>query len=205
MATAVAAEFNYRRGDIVMIPFNLTTGVFNEDSLIAFYDRLKQEDLWDIVFHENPGMSMREFLNFFSVPSNLLYVFTIAEGDEMVDVAGLAWLADIISCQGIWTRALGSFVFFRKYQSPQYTDECCKIILDFWFNFLGVNMIVGATPEENRLALLYIKRAGFREVARIPSYTTLRGKIMDGVITTMTKQQYLSTITVGGNNGQGSG
>lgn len=193
MELAVKKEFEFRRGDLLMMPYDPKIGVFNEESLISFYDRLHVEELWDIVFHENPEMSLREFLNFFNVPMNLLQVFTIAEGDRFSDVAGLAWLTEVTTCQGILTRALGSFVFFRKYQSPKYTDEFCKIILDYWFNVLMINTIVGLTPAENRLALLYVKRAGFREVGRMPSYTTLGKKIMDGVITSMTKEEYLST------------
>jgi len=192
MELAVKKEFEFRRDGLVMLPYDPKIGVLNEESLVSFYDRLHVEDLWDIVFHENPDMSLREFLNFFNVPINLLQVFTIAEGDKFVDVAGLAWLSDITICQGILIRGLGSFVFFKKYQSPRYTDGFCKIILDYWFNVLMINTIVGVTPAENRLALLYVKRAGFREVGRVPSYTTLGNRVMDGVITSMTKEEYLS-------------
>jgi RimJ/RimL family protein N-acetyltransferase len=191
METAVAKQFEGRRGDFLMLPYDPKFGIYNEESMVTFYDRLRTEDLLSTVFHENPEMSLREFLNFFNVPMNLLQVFSITEGDKVLDIAGLAWLADIVVCQGVLTRALGSFVFFRKYQSPKYTDQFSQIILDYWFNILKIDTIVGVTPAENRLAILYVKRAGFREVGRIPAYTTLGEKVMDGIITCMTRGEYL--------------
>lgn len=192
MDVAVAREFEFRRGDFVMMPYDPKKGIYNEESLVSFYNRLHAEELWDIVFHENPEMSLREFLNFFNVSINLLQVFSITEGDRFVDVAGLAWLTDLTTCQGVLTRALGSFVFFKKYQNPKFTDAFCKIVLGYWFNYLKIDTIVGLTPAMNRLALIYVKRSGFREVGRLPSYTTFGKKVMDGVITSMTREEYLN-------------
>lgn len=191
MTETVKKDFEFVRGNLMLLPYEPTFGVYKEDALISIYNRLKTEGLFDIVFHESTNMTLLQFMNFFSDPSkSLSQIFSLVDGDKIVDIVGMAWVTDIAVCAGKLTRAVGSFVFFKDYQKPAYTDQFAWMVIDYWFNVLGIDTIVGVTPEENRAALIYVKRAGFKEVGRLPNYTTYKGEVTAGVVTLMTRDQF---------------
>ena len=182
-------EFQCIQDGLAVFPYHPKAGAFKEDALIRLYERLKTEELFDIVFHENPGLTALEFLNFFNQPRNLLLIFGVVDGDQF-DTAGLAWLSDVTLCSDQLTRATGSFVYFKQYQRAPYTDAFGKRALEYWFKYLHINTLVGLTPESNRAALIYIKRLGLKECGRVPQFTTLFGKVTDAVVTVMTAVEY---------------
>jgi hypothetical protein len=102
----------------------------------------------------------------------------------------MAWLSDITSCSGLMTKAIGSFVFFKDYQKPAYTDPFCDLAFNYWFETLGIDTLVGLTPEPNRLSSIFIKRHGMDEICRIPQYTTFDGKVCAGIVSCLTKEGY---------------
>jgi RimJ/RimL family protein N-acetyltransferase len=195
MNEAVKKEFEFKRGNLLLAPYDATTGLVREEALISLYKRLKAEELWDIVFHEDSGLTLLKFMNFFSTGNALLQVLTLVDDNGIiVDAVGMSWVADIIVCGNILTKGVGSFLFFKDYQKPMYTDQFSEMILEYWFDVLGLNLVVGVTPEPNRAALIYVKRAGFKEAGRIPGYTTFKGEVVTGVITSMTKQDYRALV-----------
>lgn len=191
MDSAVEREYQFQRGNLLLMPYDpRVQGPINEETLISIYKRLKAEDLWDLVFHEDSGVTVLKFMNFFSSGSALLQVLAITNGEGYIEPVGMSWISDITTCSGILTRGVGSFLFFREFQKPMYTDQFSEMILEYWFECLGLDVILGVTPEPNRAALIYVKRAGFREVGRLPSYTTFNNEVVTGVVTSMTKQEY---------------
>jgi RimJ/RimL family protein N-acetyltransferase len=199
MEDTVKKEYQFKRGNLLLLPYDPRVGVYKEDALIDVYKRLKQEDLWDIVFHEDSGVTMLKFMNFFSDGRSLLQVLAISDGKNIVDIVGMAWISDITTCGGILTRGVGSFLFFKDYQKPHFTDLLGEMIIEYWFTQLGLDVVVGVTPLPNRAALIYAKRTGFKEVGRLPHYTTFKGEVVTGVVTSMTKQEYLELSVAGGN------
>jgi RimJ/RimL family protein N-acetyltransferase len=182
-------DFQYIRGDKMILPYLPSVLEFKEDTLVGIYNRLKEEDLYKVVFHGNPTMDLSQFISFFSSPNVALSFFcVIVDGVEYP--AGMCWLTDILTADGTIKTANGNFVFFKEYQKPSYTNEFGKIALDFWLNRLKLNVVVGMTPSDNRAALLYIKRLGFKEVGRIPNYAVLFGYVCDGVITYIDQKLY---------------
>ena len=187
---AVKKEYKFKRGNLMLLPYVPGIGALDEQTLIDLYNRLKSEGLWDIVFHEDAGVSLLKFMSFFSDGKSLLQVLALVDGDRIVDIVGMSWLADITNCGGILTRGVGSFMFFKDYQKPSYSDQFADMILEYWFEQLGMDVVLGVTPEPNRAALFYIKRTGFKEVGRLPKYTTYAGEVVTGVLTSMTKEEY---------------
>jgi len=183
-------KFDFIRGSLMILPYTPGVGVYTEDALIQLYQRLKKEGLFEIVFHEQPNMPLLQFMNFFSGPNTLLQILSTVKDNQVVDTVGMTWLTDLSTCSGLMQKAIASFVFFKDYQSPMYTDQLAKIVLEYWFDWLKLDIIIGMTPETNRAALLYAKRIGLKEIGRIPSFTTLSGEIVGGVVTYMTKDQY---------------
>jgi RimJ/RimL family protein N-acetyltransferase len=196
MEDVAVKEFECRRGQLLLLPYCPGIGAYTEYDILSICDRLKKEGLWDSVFHENPDMTPAQVLNFFNNPRNLLQIFSLTDDEKIVDIVGMAWLSDIIECQGIMTKGIGSFVFFRDYQKPEYTSAFGQWVIDYWFSTLKMDCVFGITPATNRAALLYVKRCGLKEVARIPGYTTLKNEIVDGVVTRITREEHLSSSVI---------
>lgn len=183
--------FKWLRPPFMLVPYSATSGLYPPEILVELYNRLKADGLYETVFHDNPKMNLLEFMNFFSHPSTLLQVVYLVDGDTFTDMAGMVWLSGVEAYAGK-QRAVGSFVAFQKYQTPAMTDPMTNMVLDYWFNCLNMDIVVGMTPSENHLALRFIKRIGFKEMCRLPSYMALRGQITDCVITFMDKEQFKS-------------
>lgn len=187
------SEFNMRRGPYILIPYLPQNGTDQHEALINLYFRLKKEGLDHIVFHEHPGITLLEFMNIFSNTKNLLQICGLMDSDNnLVDICGMTWLSDIVNCSEILTKAVGSFLFFSSYQKPAYTDPFGELVLDYWFEVLKIDTLVGLTPELNRLSSMFIKRHGMKEICRIPEYTTYDGKVCDGIVSWISKNEYLA-------------
>lgn len=189
-------EFQYIRDNLMILPYVPGAVDFKEDTLVGIYHQLKQEGLYETVFHENPKMTLNEFIRFFSSSAASLAFFCVIQ-DGIEVPAGMCWLTDLVRVDGMFVKGQGSFVFFKEFQKPMYTNALGRIALDFWFNKMELGIVVGITPSNNRAALLYAKRIGFTENGRIPMYTSLHGNICDGVITSMRREDYKE------NDGQG--
>lgn len=185
--------FNMKRGPYALIPYMPQNGSDQHEALINLFFRLKKEGLDHVVFHEHPEISLLEFMNTFSNPKCLLQIFGILdEQGELADICGMAWLSDVTSCAGILTKAIGSFLFFNDYQKPAYTDPFGEFVLDYWFDVLKIDTLVGLTPEINRASSIFVKRHGMKEICRIPEYTTFEGKVCDGIVSWISKKEYVA-------------
>ena len=182
-------NFRWNRPPYLLAPYVLNQGMFGPEALVAIFNRLKQEDLYKIVFHDNPDMNLLDFMNFFSHPTVALQIISIVEGDQIKDMAGMSWLSGMESYAD-GQRAVASFCAFKDYQTPDKTDAMAAFVLDYWFNCLNLDIVVGMTPAANVLAVRFIKRIGFLETCRIPDYSALFGKKTDCVVTYMNKDQY---------------
>lgn len=197
--TEEVARFEPRRGPYLMIPYVGQEDTEQQEALINLFFRLKQEKLDVVVFHEKPKISLLEFMNFFSRrEKTLLQVLAIVAEDKVIDICGMAWLSDMVTCSGILTKATGSFLFFKDYQARAYTEPFWEIVSEYWFTVLKLDTLVGLTPSDNRLASIFVKSLGIKEICRIPKYTTFEGRVCDGIISHMTKEDYLR---VRGSNG----
>ena len=134
-------------------------------------------------------MGLLDFMNFFSHPTVALQILSITEDNKIRDMAGMAWLSGLETYAN-GQRAVASFCAFNDYQNPSQTDAMAAFVLDYWFNCLNLDIIVGMTPAANVIAVRFIKRIGFQETCRIPNYSALFGKKTDCVVTYMDKDQY---------------
>jgi RimJ/RimL family protein N-acetyltransferase len=197
----MAEEFQWRRPPFVLAPYVRDKGIIAAEDLVAIYHRLKADDLFDVVFHDNPDMNLLDVMTFFSHPTVALQVIMYTDGDKFLDFAGIAWLSGM-ERYGDRQRALASFCVFKKYQNPEVSNAMAAFVLDYWFNCLGMDIVVGMTPAANVLAVRFIKRIGFIELCRVPMYSALLGKICDCVLTCINKDQYAKVY--GGANGIGT-
>jgi RimJ/RimL family protein N-acetyltransferase len=183
-------EFQWRRPPFALLPYDRSKGILKADILHRIYDRLHAEDLYKTVFHDNPDMDLLDFMNFFSFPSVSLQVIATIEGDEFKDIAGISWLSGLESYGHDAQRGIASFCVFRDYQRPDTTDFMANFVMDYWFNFLKLDIVVGMTPVSNALALRFIKRIGFQPIGVLPGYNRFLGAKSDCMISYVNKDLY---------------
>ena len=185
----MAKEFQLRQGPFLLAPYNPRGGVYSPEVLVGLYARLKDEGLWDTVFHDNPDMNLLDFMEFFSMPSVMLQFVNILDGENVSDIGAIAWLSGVEQ-YGSRQRAVANFCVFKSYQRPVLTDPMARLIFGYWFECLGIDVIVGMTPAANAPAVNFIKRVGFVEACRIPNYSFYKGSTTDCVISFMDTKSY---------------
>lgn len=185
----VKDKFQWLRPPFMLIPYVVRDGYYKPEDLVSIYNRLNNEGLWDIVFHDNPQMNLLDFMEFFSIPSVMLQIINLVEGESIIDMGAIAWLSGVEQ-YGDKQRGVANFCVFRDYQNPVITDPMAKIVFSYWFDCLEMDVIVGMTPAANTHAVNFIKRVGFQEACRIPKYSLYKGEYSDCVITFMDKTNY---------------
>jgi RimJ/RimL family protein N-acetyltransferase len=191
-------QFRWLQPPYLLMPYVEAPGLFSPENLVSIYTRLHDEGLWDIVFHDNPDMNLRGFMNFFGSPGVLMQVINIVDGDGIKDMAAIAWLANVERYKDR-QRAMASFCVFKDYQSPSVTSPMSKLILDYWFGALRMDIIMGLTPADNHLAVRFSKRIGFQELCRIPKYSVYQGEYTDCVESIIDTARYAELY--GGDHG----
>lgn len=186
-----AAEFKWLRPPFMLTPYLEQEGIFSPDNLVPIYRRLKDEGLCDVVFHDNPDMNLRGFLDFFGSRDVRMQIINTTDAGQFVDMAAIAWLANMEQ-YGDRIKAVGAFCVFKDYQTPVLTSPMAKMLFEYWFEQLKVDIVIGLTPALNRLSVRFIKRIGFQELCRIPGYSRYKGEYTDCVETILTKDRYRS-------------
>jgi RimJ/RimL family protein N-acetyltransferase len=174
-------KFEYLRGDKLLLPYSPGLIDFKETVLVDMYNKLHEDDLYEIVFHDNPKMSLNQFITFFTSGLAHLAFFCVIENEVEVP-AGLCWICDIVSHEGGTRKGNVSFCFFKEFQNPKYTNDLGRMALEYWMNVLQIDLIYASTPVDNRLSVMYVKRVGFKEVGRIPNYCFFQGNTCASMI-----------------------
>ena len=167
------------------------TGLNTEAAIVLAWQKLHAEDLYKVVFHENPAMPLAQFVFFFSQQTVALQLCLDMREENEPRLAGMVWLADITDLS-THRRATGSFVFFKDYQTPRWTTQFARMTLDYWFMDLNVGLLIGVTPEPNRAARAFsVRNLKVNYSFTLPQYTTYDGKRADAKVIVLTKEKYL--------------
>ena len=143
---------------VILIP--VTPDTVNPQTVVAAYERTKEDGLLTLVFHRE--MEMDDFFLYFANPQ--IHPVLVFWNDLF---AGYCWLNGVSE-----SRAFGNFCFFRSVWGN--TIDLGRHVLDYWFAVPGVNgepllnVLIGSTPEDNRRAVAFVRRLGFSVLGVIP-------------------------------------
>lgn len=162
-----------------------------ESIMVDMWYRLKEDDLYRVVFHENPEMTLSAYMAFFSKPSVAAQVLFNTETEEL---AGMTWLSEFEQLPS-HRRATGSFVVLKQFWGRAFTDAIAPVVIPYWFSSfddggLNLDVLVGMTPAVNRRAMAFSRKAGLKYLAALPGYTSFSGKPTDAMIAVMTRKDY---------------
>jgi hypothetical protein len=162
-----------------------------QDWIGKAYFRLKQESLLPVFFHENPTVSLSEFLAW-AMNATVLGCFANPD-DPTLDTTELMGAVFVRNSKKIGedlTIEVGEF-FFRGVQH-RYTELFGKMGVSFCFRVLKVAAIFGVTPVNNRVGCRYPKCLGFEQLGPIPNFVGWGGKSVPAILSFLTRERWIS-------------
>jgi hypothetical protein len=181
---------SYHLNDLYITPYP-------SESILAYaYLRMEKEGLTGIVFHEgNAGVGW--FINTFIKQQSILACWFRARNsgnlNDDLDLAGLAWFNSLVKIgESGKNKAEAGYVFFRDHQTPKKTIPLAAICMEWAFDHLNVDLILGMTPEKNKLACYFLRWLGMKPSGPIESFTTYPsgGEICAAYVSSMTKERW---------------
>lgn len=150
-------------GTLVPYVFNGVTWSIPDEAMLNLFEQLKENNITDKLFY---GMDINavKFFSIFKNPANQMHVF---------------WLDDLRPGFMAWLNSWGYNYAFAHFTGFPWTwgkrtQEYTKQTLAYWFGFNRkdgtplLDLILGLTPANNRLAVRAAKRAGFSVLAEVP-------------------------------------
>lgn len=176
----------YQTKDLAVVPYMEGTPVYRDGVLSHLYYRTKEEGHLGRVFHED-GFNHDKFIAFFERRHTLQVLCHIREEGTVVPV-GYSWVDNPSGIDG--ERAvLCAFCFFKD--AKRTCRDLGRLGLAYWFTDLRIDILHGVILEWNTPAVNYAKHLGFKEVAYVPKWRYVDGKLTGVRVVQLEAQDYL--------------
>ena len=180
----------YRLGDLLVTPYP------PESLLARAFLKMEQQGSLPIVFHES-CQGIGWFINEFSRKQSILacWVKVRESGvlEQDIELAGMAWFNQRWKIgESGKNKAEAGYVFFKEHQSPKKTLPLAAMSMQWAYDRLDVDLILGMTPEKNKPACYFLRWLGMSPSGPIESFTTYPagGEICGAYVSTMTKERW---------------
>jgi len=168
------------------MPYTAVDGIMTatDSSMVELFDRTVEEGLLNKVFYDGEILDAQSFLRFVKAPGNLFYV--VFDGLEAVAYTWLSHLesraARIHFCvfkrhHGLNAIDIGKFVLRKLVELKSSGGE---YIFD---------VLIGLTPNNNKLALRFAQSCGFKICGVVPNavFNSISGKSEDATVSWYTR------------------
>lgn len=164
-----------------------------EDLLGYFYLKLKEERMLDWLYYQKVP-SLSEFLAFHR-RTDMVYLcgFTSKILDNQPvgepELSGMGWVDCIQRLPGL-AKGQVSMAFLRRFQQDETALELAKMMIDFAFDTVGLDTVLGTTPVRNRAACIFTERVGFQKIGVAQDYVSFWGEKSAALLSVMTKDRW---------------
>jgi hypothetical protein len=169
---------------------NLMVTPVTDDRLLAIaYLRMHEEGILETVFHQGiPTVS--SWLKGCLEPGKvMLGCFRVNPDQETSEFCGLGWVGCAEKMDG-FKKAECGMCFFRKQSNRKQNVLFGKLMLAVFFDGYDVDVLFGATPEPNKLAMRYAQNLGFSMHGPVPNWATWRGQLVPAWISQLSKEEW---------------
>ena len=188
----------YRIRDLVMAPHP------KERILADLYFRFESQGLMEVLFYESEKPSLIWWLNNFLAKetSTLACYRETADGEYGVDgkrftPIGLMWINKSWPIGTKFKKSEIGMGFIRGIPLRDSLD-LGRLGVDWSFNNLKLDALIGTTPQPNRAATIYGQRLGFNVTGPVYGFTAWRGKLCSAVIQSLTRDQWMAARSAWG-------
>lgn len=172
-----------RSGNLIVTP------TVHEIHLAQAYLRMAEEGTLDIVFHQSIP-SLRDFLaEYMSVGRRIVSGCFRERDGQPPEFCGMGWAFGTTQMDKFFKCELGE-VFFKRQSKKTDNLQFGKMLLEMFFTSHKIDVAFGVTPEPNKLALRYAQKLGFDLSNPIPDYCTWQGRLVPGIISHMSREQW---------------
>lgn len=180
----------YRSGDLA-VSTRLTENLIGR----AYY-KLEDDKILDTVYYERlPSISGH--LKWLCAPESIvLGAFADRSKSKLpnkpkgFEFCGMSWVVGREILGNEMTKAEVGFTFFRHTTTPAEKVALGKMMLEAFFSTYCIDVLIGTTPECNKLALEFSKALGFELNGPIKNYCSWEGYLEPVVVSTLTKADW---------------
>lgn len=147
------------RNGIRILPYVEINGArtVSDDFMRKLFEQMVEEGSLGQVFYQGEVKTADEFLAFMKQPANFPL---IAFSFELP--AAVAWL------NGIGKNHAFCHHWFYRRTWGQGSKKVAEAILEYWFSWEFLDVLLGLTPEKNHRAVAFAKRLGFTVLGSVP-------------------------------------
>jgi RimJ/RimL family protein N-acetyltransferase len=171
-----------------LVPMMEGTPVFKDGVLSALYYRTKEEGNIGNVFHED-SFGHDNFVAYFQ-KIRTLQVLCEVNAEENLKPVGYSWVDAPVGVDGA-RAVLCGFCFFDNAGKREAARALAMLGLAYWFIAMRIDVVHGAISEYNTTARNFSKRLGFREVALVPKWRYVDGRLTNVYVTTLEKEEFM--------------
>jgi hypothetical protein len=140
-----------------------------EVELFSVYELMLDSKALSSVFYDGSCQSFSAFLEMFSQP-DMHYWLLYYEGQ----LCGIAWMNGMVNKRAFAHFCMLKNVYGRRSDGMSKSVAIGRFCLASWLNHKGddgqylIDVLVGITPERNKMAIKWVQRVGFVRAGTIP-------------------------------------
>jgi hypothetical protein len=165
------------KDELALVPYDANSANIPDGWFHHFWKCMSEDNLIKVVFYSGKVTDAYGFT--LLLKTNVLPVMIFRKEDTMP--MAMAWLSDIAD-----HRAFAHFCCLKR--SWGNTKEIADLVFDFWFNKLGLKLLMGLTPTRNKMAVHFLKEIGMNIVGEIPMAVSIEDKFESAIISYKTKE-----------------
>lgn len=166
-----------------ILPYTTSDGIptFKDSDIIALYNQMKEEGTFDLVMHDGSFKRVEDFVAYIKQPD---IPFFVMYKDTYQTPVAMCWLNRVEK-----THTYMHFTGFNA--SKGNTVEIGKVAMSYVFS-MGFDSIMSMIPATNRVAIIYIRKLGFKKLADVPHLLWSEGeqRSVTGVLSQLTREDF---------------
>lgn len=184
---------HYRLGDYQVFKYDRNDPLFGDEYLVRLYHLCREskrrsgDGILSAIFAGNPPSNLDSIVTYLHQHPPI--VFGEWQGEQFVE-SGFAF--PVIACGTPDTQRslFAGYGIFRHAWGKPETKIMVMLGLAFLFQELNLVALHGTRYAENILTERFMSQFGFQRIGVIPQYQLKDGKLVDGVVTTLLREDF---------------
>jgi hypothetical protein len=181
LKTETLADRSHRCGNLIVVPKP------NEKAVAYGYLMFDKQGLLPIIFHEGvPSLSW--FMDWCRKPDSILLgAYRLPE----MELLGFGWIVsqEVLIGKKEFRKAELGEAFFRGTPAAD-THQFGRMMIDWAFQELDLDVVMGTTPEPNTAAVRFAHQMGMTMIGRAEKVTLWQGEPCDAWLSQLTREHW---------------
>lgn len=199
---SIEKDGTYRSGDLIMLSRPI------ERLLVSLYYRFEANGLLGMIFHEAADKpTLRWFLDkYLAAETSTLIglretdgaardLISFNAGDKCYTPLGMVWINRTWNIGTNFKKAECGMAFVRR--TPlEDTLQLGRMSIQWAFDNLGLDALIGCTPSPNRAAVIFGQKIGFQQTTPLEGYSCFNDKLCSVVLQSMTRDRWATVSEI---------